>query len=73
MNDEIQRIISGKSKVRYGTNIQATIDNLRKSEESGSLDKTDKRFKREETKRLKQYIDNQNFWIVFSLIPLTNY
>jgi hypothetical protein len=37
MNDEIQRVISGKSQVRYGTNIQAAIDNLRKGEKSGAL------------------------------------
>jgi len=60
MNNEIQRIISGKSQIRYGTNIQATIDYLRKGEKSGALDKTDKHFKCEETERLKQYIDNQN-------------
>ena len=45
MNDEIQCIISGKSQVRYATNIQTAIDHLRKSEKSGALDKTDKRFK----------------------------
>ena len=71
MNDEIQRIISGKSQVRYGTNIQAAIDNLRKGEKSGTLDKTDKRFKNEETKRLKQYIDTQKFWV--KDIDLNNY
>ena len=71
MNDEIQRIISGKSQVRYGTNIQAAIDHLRKGEKSGSLDKTDKHFKREETARLKQYVDNQNLWV--RDIDLNNY
>jgi hypothetical protein len=71
MNNEIQRIISGKSQVRHGTNIQATIDNLRKGEKSSTLDKTDKHFKREETKRLKQYIDSQNLWI--KDIDLNNY
>ena len=71
MNDEIQRIISGKSQVRYGTNIQAAIDHLRKGEKSGSLDKTDKCFKSEETKRLKQYIDNQKSWV--KDIDLNNY
>ena len=71
MNNEIQCIISGKSQVRYGTNIQATIDNLRKGEKSGSLDKTDKRFKREETERLKKYIDTQSFWV--KDIDLNNY
>ena len=71
MPDEIQRIISGKSQVRYGTNIQAAIDYLRKSEESGSLDKTNKHFKQEETERLKKYIENQNLWI--KDIDLDNY
>jgi len=31
MNDEIQRIISGKSKVRYGTNIQVALTTLEKA------------------------------------------
>jgi len=71
MNDEIQRIISGKSKVRYGANIQAAISYLRTSEESGTLDKTNKHFKREETERFRKYIENQNLWI--KDIDLDNY
>ena len=71
MNDEIRRIVSGESQVRYGTNIQAALDNLRKGEKSGALDKTDKFFKCEETKRLRQYADNQNLWI--KDIDLNNY
>jgi hypothetical protein len=75
MNDEIQRIISGESKVRYGTNIQATIDYLRKSEKTSALDKTDKHFKREETERLKQYVDNQTLWVkdIVLHLPKHNY
>ena len=71
MNDEIQCIISGKSQVRYGANIQAIIDYLRKGKKSGTLDKTNKHFKREETERLKKYIENQNLWI--KNIDLDNY
>ena len=63
MNDEIQRIISGKSQVRYGTNIQAIISYLTSSEKAGALDKKDKHFKRKETESLKKYITNQNLWI----------
>jgi hypothetical protein len=63
MNDEIQRIISGKSPVRYGTNIEAAIGYLGKGQKTGALDKTDKYFKREETERLKKYIENQNIWV----------
>ena len=63
MTNELQDIISGKSQVRYGTTIQAAICYLKASEASSSLDKTDKHFKREETKKLKQYIDAQNLWV----------
>ena len=71
MNDEIQGIISGESQIRFGTNIQAAINYLRTCKESGSLDKGDKYFKREETERLKQYINSQNLWI--QDIDLNNY
>ena len=71
MNDEIRSIISGKSQVRYETNIRAAINYLRKGEESSNLDKTDKHFKREETKRLKKYVEEQNLWI--KDIALNNY
>ncbi|MDR3269570.1 MAG: hypothetical protein LBT83_10970 [Tannerella sp.] len=63
MKNEIQCIISGKSQIRYGTNIQAAISYLTGCEKSGALDKTNKRFKREETERLRTYIERQNLWI----------
>ena len=62
MSDELQRIISGKSQVRYGANIQTIISYLRASEGTSALDKSDKHFKREETARLKAYITSQNLW-----------
>jgi predicted house-cleaning NTP pyrophosphatase (Maf/HAM1 superfamily) len=63
MNDEIQRIISGESEVGYGTNIYTAVSYLRTSEKSRALDKTNKRFKHEETERLKKYIENNDLWI----------
>ena len=71
MTDELQNIISGKSPVRYGTNIQAAISYLEASQASSALDKTDKHFKHKETERLKQYIDEQNLRI--KDIDLNNY
>jgi len=62
MSDELQRIISGKSQVRYGANIQAIVGYLRAGEATSTLDKTDKHFKREETARLRTYITNHNLW-----------
>jgi hypothetical protein len=63
MHNEIQRIISGKSEVRYSAAIQAAINYLRTGEKSGSLDKADKHCKSEETERLKKYIEEQELWL----------
>ncbi len=62
MNNELQRIISGESQVRYGANICAILRYLRASTQSGTLDKTDKHFKREETARLRAYVNERNLW-----------
>jgi hypothetical protein len=62
MRDELQCIISGKSEVSFGANIQAVLGYLRASEEASPLVKTDKHFKREETARLKVYITNHHLW-----------
>jgi hypothetical protein len=71
MTDELQRIISGKSEVRYGTNIFAAVSYLRASAQSSTLGEADKHFKRKETEILKQYIDNQQLWL--KNIDLNNY
>jgi hypothetical protein len=71
MKNEIQCIISGKSKVRHGTIIQTTLNYLTRSQSSSTLAKEDKHFKREETTRLKVFINSQNLWV--SDIKLENY
>ena len=71
MKDEIQRVISGKSKIKYESAIQTVLNYLTRSQESGTLAKTDKHFKREETERLKQFIELENLWV--PNIELNNY
>ncbi|MDR2764921.1 MAG: hypothetical protein LBB90_07810 [Tannerella sp.] len=61
-NEKVQAILSGKSQVRYGANIRAVACYLGASQKSSALDKTDKRFKQEETERLKAYINSRCFW-----------
>ncbi|GHV70419.1 hypothetical protein FACS189420_1440 [Bacteroidia bacterium] len=63
MQDEIQCIISGNVTVRYGTTIQTALCYLERSKATGALDKNDKRFKREETKALRQFVETNNLWI----------
>jgi len=48
LKDEIKSIISGKSKVRYGSNIQATANFLTRGIGSSGISKKHKFFKREE-------------------------
>lgn len=62
MKHELQNIISGKSQVRYGDAIQAVADYLRRSKSSGCEAKDSKQIKREETKIIKQFCNQNNFW-----------
>jgi len=71
MSDEIQFIISGKSNIKHESIVKAVINDLTRSEESSSLVKTDKHFKREETERLKVIVKTTNLWI--SDIDFDNY
>ncbi len=71
MKDEIQYIISGKSQIKHGYDIQTVLSFLTGSQESGSMVKTDKHYKKEETKRLKQFVHKQHLWV--SDIDLNNY
>ena len=63
MNDEIQHIISGKSKIRFGTTIQATADHLARSQTTGSMVEEHEQSKPEETNRLIGYIDDNHLWV----------
>jgi len=71
MKDEIQRIISGASQIKYGSDIQTILRFLTGSQESGSMAKTDKHFKKEEAEKLKLFIENQHLWIPD--IDISNY
>ena len=48
LKDEIKSIISGKSKVRYGSTIQAVTNHLARSLGSSRISQKHKHFKREE-------------------------
>ena len=71
MKNEVQNIISGKSKVKHGTFIQTILNYLTRSEGTSAMDKNHKHFKVEETERLRKFIDNENLWI--NTINVDNY
>jgi len=63
MGDDIQNILSGKSQVKYHHLIQTTCSYLKRSKGTSSMVKNHQQLKEEETKRLIQFIDNNNLWV----------
>jgi len=71
MKDEIQLIISGKSPVKHGDFIQTVLSYLNRSQATSTVAKEDKYFKKEETKRLKNFAEENN--LIVTSINLDNY
>ena len=65
MKHELQNIISGKSQVKHGANIQAVSRYLRKSKSTSGTFESGKQIKSEETALIKQFCDRNSFWITF--------
>ena len=63
MHHEIQHIISGKGKIRFGTAIQAIASYLTRSQTASPMAQEYKQSKQEETKRLIGYIEEKNLWV----------
>lgn len=63
MRDELQHIISGKGEVVHGRAIQAIARYIATGQSAGEMAGTDKYVKREETKRLIDFIDANQLWI----------
>ena len=71
MKDEIQRIISGESQVKHGAFIQTILNYLIRSQATSVVAKDDKYFKEQETKGLKQFIEEHHLFI--TSINIENY
>ncbi|MBM3171648.1 MAG: hypothetical protein FJZ75_08585 [Bacteroidetes bacterium] len=59
---QLHDVISGKSQVRFGTVIQAIASYLEKCAETGREIKDGKLLKKQEEKRLRDFIDEQRLW-----------
>ena len=60
---ELHNVLSGKNQIRIGTIIQTIACYLNDGEKSGSSAENEKHFKKQETKRLEDYITEKNLWI----------
>jgi hypothetical protein len=63
MKDEIQHILSGKSKVKYHHLIQTTCSYLKRSQGASSMAKDQQQRKEEETKSLNEFAENNSLWV----------
>lgn len=63
LKDELHNVLSGKSKVRFGTIIQAIACYLNDGEKTSPDAEVQKHFKEQERKRLNLYISQHNLWI----------
>ncbi|KGO85643.1 putative polyvalent protein kinase domain-containing protein [Flavobacterium suncheonense] len=63
LKNELHNILSGKSKVRFGTIIQTITCYLDNGEKASSIIEVEKHFKSQEAKRLEDYVSKENLWI----------
>jgi hypothetical protein len=62
VKNELQNVLSGKSEVSYGASIQAITLYLRTSIGTSATAEENESDKREETKKLIEYINNYHLW-----------
>jgi len=63
LKNELHNIISGKGTVRFGTIIQPIASYLNNSTPTGSEPENAKQRREQETKRLEEYVFQNNLWI----------
>jgi hypothetical protein len=67
LKNEIYNVLSGKSQIRFGTVIQTIASYLNDGEKTSTTIEVEKHFKKEETKRLEDYISKEKFWVTIDL------
>jgi len=70
LKDELHNVLSGKSKIRFGTVIQTIACYLSNGAQTGTAIEVEKHYKKEEEKRLEGYISDNKLWVE---IDLTQY
>ena len=63
LKNEIYNVLSGESQIRFGTVIQTIASYLNDGEKTSTTIEVEKHFKKEETKRLEDYISKEKFWV----------
>ncbi len=63
LKDELYNILSGKSKIRFGTTIQSIACYLNNGEKASPTIESEKHFKKQEAENLETYISDKNLWL----------
>jgi hypothetical protein len=63
LKNELHNVLSGKSQIRFGTVIQSIASYLNDGEKASTKIEIEKHFKKQETKRLEDYIAENKLWI----------
>jgi hypothetical protein len=63
MKHELQNILSGKSQVEHGANIQVISSYLRDSKRTGTLAEKGNHFKKQEESLIEQFASDNSLWI----------
>ena len=67
LKNELHNVLSGKSQIRFGTVIQTIASYLNDGEKTSETIEVEKHFKKEETKRLEDYISKKKLWVAIDL------
>ena len=67
LKNELHHVLSGKSEIRFGAIIQTIASYLNDGEKTSATIEVEKHFKKEETKRLEEYISNEKLWVSIDL------
>jgi len=67
LKNELYNVLSGKSKIRFGTTIQAVASYLNNGAQASATIENQKHYKKQEAKRLESYITANNLWINIDL------
>ena len=67
LKNELHNILSGKSKISFGTTIQSIACYLSNGAQSSTKIEGEKHYKKQEAKRLEDYISEKKLWIEIDL------
>jgi len=67
LKNELHNVLSGKSQISFGTIIQTIASYLKDGAQTSAFIESEKHYKKQETKRLENYISEKSLWINIDL------